>query len=56
MTLNGWLQITFFLGLIFAVTKPLGIFMTKVFAGERTFLDPAASSRRTPLLPRNGRR
>ncbi len=40
MTLNGWLQITFFLGLIFAVTKPLGTFMTKVFAGERTFLDP----------------
>ena len=40
MTLNGWLQITFFLGLIFAVTKPLGIFMTKVFAGRSTFLDP----------------
>ncbi len=40
MTLNGWLQIFVFLALIFAVTKPLGIFMAKVFAGEHTFLDP----------------
>ena len=40
MTINGWLQIFVFLGLIFAVTKPLGVFMTRVFAGERTFLDP----------------
>jgi K+-transporting ATPase ATPase A chain len=41
MTLNGWLQILFFLALIFAVTKPLGVFMTHVFNRERTFLDPA---------------
>jgi K+-transporting ATPase ATPase A chain len=40
MTFNGWLQILFFLALIFAVTKPLGIFMTHVFNRERTFLDP----------------
>jgi potassium-transporting ATPase potassium-binding subunit len=40
MTLNGWLQILVFLGLTFAVTKPLGVFMTRVFARERTFLDP----------------
>ena len=40
MTINGWLQIFVFLGLIFAVTKPLGSFMSRVFAGERTFLDP----------------
>src|SRR5450755_843662 len=40
MTLNGWLQILVFLGLIFAVTKPLGVFMTHVFSRERTFLDP----------------
>ena len=40
MTINGWLQILVFLGLIFAVTKPLGVFMTRVFARERTFLDP----------------
>ena len=40
MTINGWLQIFVFLALIFAVTKPLGSFMTRVFARERTFLDP----------------
>src|SRR6201997_1705085 len=40
MTANGWLQIIVFLALIFAVTKPLGIFITRVFARERTFLDP----------------
>jgi K+-transporting ATPase ATPase A chain len=40
MTVNGWIQIFVFLGLIFAVTKPLGIFMARVFNRERTFLDP----------------
>jgi K+-transporting ATPase ATPase A chain len=40
MALNGWLQILFFLALIFAVTKPLGVFMAHVFNRERTFLDP----------------
>jgi K+-transporting ATPase ATPase A chain len=40
MTLNGWLQIVVFLALIFAVTKPLGVFMAHVFAREKTFLDP----------------
>ena len=39
MTLNGWLQILFFLALVFAVTKPLGVFMARVFNRERTFLD-----------------
>jgi len=40
MTINGWLQIVVFLGLIFLVTKPLGVFMTRVFNRERTLLDP----------------
>jgi potassium-transporting ATPase potassium-binding subunit len=40
MTINGWLQILLFLGLILLVTKPLGVFMTHVFNRERTFLDP----------------
>ncbi len=40
MTVNGWLQIFAFLGLILAVTKPMGVFMTRVFSRERTFLDP----------------
>jgi K+-transporting ATPase ATPase A chain len=42
MTVNGWLQIFVFLALIFAVTKPLGVFMARIFNGERTFLDPVA--------------
>jgi K+-transporting ATPase ATPase A chain len=40
MTANGWLQIGLFLLAIFAVTPPLGRFMTRVFNRERTFLDP----------------
>jgi potassium-transporting ATPase potassium-binding subunit len=40
MTFNGWLQILFFFALILAVTKPLGVFMARVFNRERTFLDP----------------
>jgi K+-transporting ATPase ATPase A chain len=40
MTANGWFQIALFILLIFAVTKPLGLFMARVFNRERTFLDP----------------
>src|SRR5712675_1457379 len=40
MTANGWFQISFFLLVIFLVTKPLGVFMTRVFSREKTFLDP----------------
>ena len=35
MTANGWLQIAFFFALVLAVTKPLGVFMTRVFQRER---------------------
>lgn len=41
MTLNGWLQILVFFALVLAVTKPLGMFMARVFSRERTFMDPA---------------
>jgi potassium-transporting ATPase potassium-binding subunit len=40
MTNNGWFQILFFLLVVFAVTKPLGAYMTRVFNREKTFLDP----------------
>src|ERR1700723_236574 len=40
MTANGWLQIFLFLLVTFAVAKPAGLFMTRVFAHEKTFLDP----------------
>jgi potassium-transporting ATPase potassium-binding subunit len=40
MTFNGWFQIGLFFLFLFFVTKPLGVFMTRVFAGEKTLLDP----------------
>jgi K+-transporting ATPase ATPase A chain len=40
MTANGWFQIVLFFLILLAVTKPLGIFMARVFNGEKTFLDP----------------
>jgi K+-transporting ATPase ATPase A chain len=40
MTANGWLQIAIYALLVAAITLPLGAYMTKVFAGERTFLTP----------------
>jgi K+-transporting ATPase ATPase A chain len=40
MTANGWFQIGLYLLVIFLVTKPLGVFMTRVFGGDKTFLDP----------------
>jgi K+-transporting ATPase ATPase A chain len=40
MTVNGWLQILFFFALVLLVTKPLGVFMARVFNRERTFMDP----------------
>ncbi len=40
MTLNGWLQILVFLAAVFAVTPLIGAFMSRVFARQRTWLDP----------------
>jgi K+-transporting ATPase ATPase A chain len=40
MTPNGILNIVIYSVLILLVTKPLGVFMTKLFAGEQTFLHP----------------
>jgi len=40
MTLNGWLQILVFCGILIALVKPLGGYMTRVFSGERTLLSP----------------
>jgi K+-transporting ATPase ATPase A chain len=40
MTANGWFQIGLYLLVILLITKPMGVFMARVFSGERTFLDP----------------
>jgi len=38
MTLNGFLQLGIYFLVLLAITKPLGVYMTKIFSGERTFL------------------
>jgi K+-transporting ATPase ATPase A chain len=40
MSLNGWLQILLYFAVVLLVTKPLGVFMARVFSNERTWLDP----------------
>src|SRR5882724_3711951 len=35
MTLNGWIQILLYITVIFAITKPLGNYMYRVFEGDR---------------------
>lgn len=40
MTLNGWLQIALFFALVLLAARPMGSYMTRVFEGRRTFLDP----------------
>src|SRR6202140_3484640 len=39
MSANGWFQIGFFLLVILLITKPLGMFLARVFSGKKTFLD-----------------
>ena len=43
MTLNGWLQIIVYLIILVLLVKPLGLFMAKVYQGERTALSPVIS-------------
>ncbi len=38
MTINGWIQILVFAGIIIALVKPLGGYLTRVLNGERTLL------------------
>jgi K+-transporting ATPase ATPase A chain len=40
VTANGWFQITVFFLAVLLITKPLGVFITRVFQREKTFLDP----------------
>ncbi|TKD11999.1 MAG: potassium-transporting ATPase subunit KdpA, partial [Mesorhizobium sp.] len=40
MTLNGWIQILVYCGIVILLVKPLGGYMYRVFSGDRTFLSP----------------
>jgi len=43
MTIFGWLQIGLVLLAVLLLAKPLGLYMARVFAGERTFISPVLS-------------
>src|SRR6266849_4089630 len=40
MTIIGWVQVALFSVIVILITRPFGGYMTRVFAGERTFLSP----------------
>jgi potassium-transporting ATPase potassium-binding subunit len=40
MTVNGWLQIAFYSVVLLLVTKPVGIYILKVYDGSMTWLGP----------------
>jgi K+-transporting ATPase ATPase A chain len=40
VTIYGWLQAAIYFVLLCAMTKPLGLYLARVFSGERTFLSP----------------
>ena len=41
MDIYGWIQLALFVGLLLALTKPLGVYLASVLdAGGKTFLDP----------------
>jgi len=40
MTVTGWLQVAALLLVVLALTKPVGLYMARVFPGERTPLSP----------------
>jgi potassium-transporting ATPase potassium-binding subunit len=40
VTFNGVLQVLIFLALVLLITKPLGLYMTAIFTGKRTWFTP----------------
>src|SRR5258708_38983701 len=40
VALNSVLQVVIFLVILLLLTKPMGLYLTRVFAGERTWLTP----------------
>ena len=40
MTGNGWFQILLFLGVVLLITKPMGVYLYRVFERKSTWLDP----------------
>ena len=40
MSVNGWLQFAIYSVILLATVRPVGIYLTRVLEGERTWLDP----------------
>jgi potassium-transporting ATPase potassium-binding subunit len=40
MTANGWLQFAIYSIVLLLVTRPVGLYLARVFEGQRTWLDP----------------
>jgi K+-transporting ATPase ATPase A chain len=40
MSANGWFQFALFSVILLAVTRPVGLYLTRVLEGQRTWLDP----------------
>ena len=40
MSVNGWLQFAIYSLVLLATVRPVGIYLTRVLEGERTWLDP----------------
>ena len=40
MTAQSWLQVALYVAVLVALVKPLGLYMTAVYEGRRTFLTP----------------
>ena len=49
MTVYAWLQAAIYFAVLCAVTKPLGIYLARVFAGEKTWLRPVFGPIETAL-------
>ncbi|TAA64690.1 MULTISPECIES: potassium-transporting ATPase subunit KdpA [unclassified Shinella] len=54
MTTIGWLQIALFFLAVLVTIKPLGLYMARVFAGERTALSPVLGRLETDLYRVSG--
>ncbi|MBB3978005.1 K+-transporting ATPase ATPase A chain [Rhizobium azooxidifex] len=54
MTLIGWLQISLLFLAVLVVIKPLGLYMARVFSGERTLLSPVLGGLETGLYRLGG--
>ena len=53
---QGWLQIAIFVAVLIALVKPVGIYMARVFTGQRVFLQPRRRASRAPHLQGAARR